>query len=108
MSPNIVQRTVAAADLASAQLAQRNTSCLRHPLQSLGVISETALNAIITRHLGYARDAIATGDHEAFERRCEHAGRIARWHAPDRLEDVEGVLKQGQRSDYHYHPHRGE
>ena len=48
MCPNIVQKTVAAVDLASAQLAQRNTSCLRNLIQSLGVIHETALNATIT------------------------------------------------------------
>ena len=93
MCPNIVQRTVAAADLVSAQLAQRNTSCLRNPLQSLGVVRETALDALITLHLGHARDAIAAGDQETFERRCEHAGRLARWHTPERLEDVERLLE---------------
>ena len=106
MSPNIVQQTVAAVDLAAAQLAQRNTSCLRNPVQSLGVIRETALDALITLHLGHALDAIESGDRETFERRCERAGRLARWHAPERLGDVEGTLKQDRRNDYH-HPHHG-
>jgi hypothetical protein len=88
MCPNIVQRTVAAVDLASAQLAQRNTSCLRQPIR------EMAVNAIITRHLAHALDAIENGDRETFERRCERAGRIARWHAPDRLGDVEEILRE--------------
>ena len=106
MCPNIVQRTVAAVDLAAAQLAQRNTSCLRNPIQSLGVIRETAVNATISLHLGHALDAIESGDRETFERRCERAGRLARWHEPDRLDEVERVLKQDRRNDYH-HPHQG-
>ncbi|WP_049997022.1 hypothetical protein [Halococcus sediminicola] len=93
MCPNIVQRTIAAADLVSAQLAQRNTSCLRNPLQSLGVVRETALDATITHHLDHALDAIESGDQETFERRCEHAGRLARWHMPERLNDVEQLLE---------------
>lgn len=94
MCPNIVQQTVAAVDLAAAQLAQRNTSCLRNPFQSLGVIREMAVNATISLHLDHALDAIESGDRETFERRCERAGRLARWHASDRLSDVERVLKQ--------------
>lgn len=103
MCPNVVQRTVAALDLASAQLAKHNVSCVRHPLDALEVIRETLLNAFITIHLNHARDAIANGDRTAFERRCEHASHLAQWHAPDRLDDVEEILKLNHRSDDHRH-----
>lgn len=85
MSPNFVQRTVAAFDLASAQLAQRNSTPLR----------ETAANAIVTRHLDRARGALANGDRAGFERRCERASRLAYSHAPDRVKDVEDTLTEG-------------
>ena len=96
---NWVQRAVAAIDLVSAQLSKANTSCLRHPLQSLRIVRETATHAAITAHLEQAREDVASGDREGFERRCEHAGRLARWHAPDRLDDVERLLEAN--SDQH-------
>lgn len=85
MSSNFVQRTVAAFDLVSAQLAQRNSKPLR----------ETAASAIVTRHLDRARGALANGDRAGFERRCQRASRLAYRHAPDRVEDVESTLTAG-------------
>ena len=92
MSPNFVQRTIAAFDLASAQLAQRNSTPLRSRLHSLTHLRQTAANAIVTRHLDRARGALANGDRAGFERRCERASRLAHRHAPDRVEDVESIL----------------
>ena len=90
---NWVQRAVAAADLVSAHLSKTNTSCLRQPLRSLRIVRETATDAVITAHLEQARGDVAKGNREGFERHCEHAGRLARWHAPDRLDDVERLLE---------------
>ncbi|EMA54502.1 hypothetical protein [Halococcus salifodinae] len=90
---NWVQRAVAAADIVSAQLTKANTRCLRQPLQSLRIIRETATDAVITAHLEQAREDVANGDRERFERHCEYAGQLARWHAPHRLEDVERLLE---------------
>ena len=98
MSPNFVQRTVAAFDLASAQLAQRNSTPLRGRLRSLTDLRQTAANAIVTRHLERARGALANGDRPGFERRCERASRLAHRHAPDRVEDVESTLTAGSRT----------
>jgi hypothetical protein len=90
---NWVQRAVAAADLVSAQLSKANTRCLRQPLQSLRIVRETTTDAVITAHLEQAREDVANGDREGFERHCEHAGQLARWHAPDRLDDIERLLE---------------
>lgn len=95
MCPNVVQYALVAADLASAQLCKHDTSCVRQPRQALGIIHDTLLDAMISIHLEHARDAIANGDREIFERRCERAGRIARWYAPARLADVEQVVETG-------------
>lgn len=90
---NIVQRAIAAVDHLSAELSKTNTSCLRHPLRSLGVLRRTAVDAAITMHLEHARDHDVNGDRAAFERRCERAQRLARWHSPKRLDDVERLLE---------------
>lgn len=90
---NWVQRAVAAADLVSAQLSKSNTRCLRHPLQSLRIVRETATDAVITAHLEQAREDVSKGNREGFERHCEYAGQLARWHAPDRLDDIERLLE---------------
>lgn len=93
MCSNVIQRAVAVADHLSAELSKANTSCVRQPFQSLRIIRETATNAVITAHLEQARADVSSGDREGFERHCEHAERLARWHAPDRLEDVEQLLE---------------
>ena len=59
----------------------------------LRIVRETATNAVITAHLEQARADVASGDREGFERHCEHAGRLARWHVPHRLDDVERLLE---------------
>lgn len=95
MCPNIVQRAVAVADLASARLCEHNTSCIRQPRQALGIIGDTLLDVTITMHLDRARGALAAGDREAFGRRCEHADRLARRHAPGRIDEIEALLETG-------------
>ncbi|EMA48891.1 hypothetical protein C451_19813 [Halococcus thailandensis JCM 13552] len=54
---------------------------------------ETATDVVITSHLERAREDVANGDREGFERHCEYAGRLARWYAPDRLDDIERLLE---------------
>ena len=90
---NTNQRAVAAVDHLSAELSTTNTSCIRHPVRSLSVLRRTAVDAAITMHLEHARDHDANGDRAAFERRCERAQRLARWHSPNRLDDVERLLE---------------
>jgi hypothetical protein len=93
MSPNVVQRALAVADLVSARLCKHDTSCIRQPRTALRIVGDTLLDATITAHLEHASAAVAAGDRRDFERHCEYADRLARRHAPDRLGEIEGLLE---------------
>lgn len=98
MSPNFVQYTIAAVDLASAQITQRTTTSPRTSLRSFADLQRTALNVTISHHLNRARKDLANGDRVAFERRCERASHLARHQAPDRIDDVESLLSTASTS----------
>jgi hypothetical protein len=95
MYPNFVQRTIAVADLVSARLCEHDTSCIRQPRDALGIVHDTLLDVAITAHLEHARAAAVAGNREEFGRRCEHADRLARRHAPGRLTEVDALLDAG-------------
>jgi|AntDeeMinimDraft_5_1070356.scaffolds.fasta_scaffold03939_2 hypothetical protein len=93
MCPNTVQHALVAADLVSARLCKNDTSCVRQPRQALGIVRDTLLDATISMHLEHARAAVANGEREEFDRHCEYANRLARGHAPDRVDEVERLLE---------------